>query len=304
MITKEEIPLNQIIKFKLESNSATIDDDAAREIKELVEGNILLENVPEEELNQLPGFKRYPRRYNSHGSGIGLSNMIPGYLLDGAVKSVPRASFDYTDIDWAWKTNRGTLPKRIGSWVYQNYKTKLPEKILSEIGNIARQSLPKEQTYSFDIVKTVDWTRGEFGDHGSCLWSGDRPDGRLVESITKRDYYAIRFFKEFEAHVNLGENFAKKYYETDSHYYVGVSRAWLYAGTRKKEPILLTFNGYGISTEIIANILKAYISNIKKLDNIESKLVSFDGHFYTNGERAYAIGDNKTIADLEVYEAR
>ena len=118
-------------------------------------------------------------------------------------------------LDWRWKTMRGTLPKRLDSWYYKKYQKSLGDKLVSEIGNIARKDIPKDQVYNFDITRKLDWAQGEFGDAGSCFFTSDKKPSGSIEWMKDRPHrYAIRFFKKFSNRVSV-DRFADKFYKGD-----------------------------------------------------------------------------------------
>lgn len=76
---------------------------------------------------------------------------------------------DYT-FDWRIKTERGTLAKRISSWLYQRHAIKLDSQSRAQIGNIVDRYRLYRNAFYFKFDTGLFWEIGEFGDAESCYW--------------------------------------------------------------------------------------------------------------------------------------
>lgn len=160
-------------------------------------------------------------------------NLIREYL-----RSIDIPTFQLRDPRWTWEwivvkgTYRGKLPKRMAKYINAQYDLNLTAEQVSEIGNIARAHILPPKTYTLDFDKDLDWDAGDFGDHGSCFW-GDRSPAREV--LHENGVLAIRLFNDSGR---------------------GYARAWIY----QLDNMWLLFNSYGITTQIMANILSEFLN--------------------------------------------
>lgn len=233
----------------------------------------------------------------------------------------------YLGTDWVWKTNLGTLPKRISKWYHTHTKDDLSDQTLTRLGNLFRKHVPKVKKYLLDLTKTFDWTDGDFADGGSCFWGGNARARYKMQDTP--GYYAIRFFKERSNEISftnkltdntryitkngikgwypysIREDNYLKYYKT----YGGLSRAWLFVDTWEKEvhkgvivrsPIFIIFNGYGIQTNIIASIFAEALSLPVRRLEIKNQNV-YNNYLYVN-DVGWLIGDPVITDGVEVFD--
>lgn len=230
------------------------------------------------------------------------------YIVNGrfSLIRVPTDYF-YASIDWKWMGQRGTLPKRIARWCYEELNHKLSEKTIAEIGNIVRKDLVKSKTYYIDFVDTFDWKAGQFADSGSCFWDGRSAIKRSMEKDGK--FMAIRFFKEVKAdpYIKLKpevDHSKGRFYVQDYSYFTGIARAWIYRTTvpyrNKEHEVFVVFNGYGIPTKQISSILSHFTGeSLKEISLLNNG--SLHGGLYFNG-RGYLIGSESFIKDKDEYD--
>lgn len=192
-----------------------------------------------------------------------------------------------TDIEWRWQSDRGSLPKRVESWFYKKCKMKLDSVVSSEIGNVARAVIPKDQTYYMDFTKNFNWAKGDFGDPQSCFYGMNGPGHNPQAMQASGKFYAVRFFKKWEKDrtVDLG---LRKYYEDDESYYTGISRSWMADSPKKNSSLKAIFNGYGLTTHQISTIVSEYL----EADN--KKVYIGDTDLYINGD-GYVVGDKEEV---------
>lgn len=184
--------------------------------------------------------------------------------------------------EWVWLVTGkaqyvGTFPKRISKYYYTTRSLKVPNSVMSEVGNLARTHSSESITYHFDFVTDLNWQAGDFGDGRSCFWGG-RESAR--EMIKDAGGFAIRFFEDDK----------------------GVARAWIIPS----DNVYYVFNGYGHQTVKIARIFSTFLG-------LSYKKVSLSNHggtsstLYINTGRGYAIGEHATIEhinshDFEIYD--
>jgi hypothetical protein len=110
---------------------------------------------------------------------------IQDYLCDLGYPPLPE------ELEFVWKTDRGTIGKRIASHIYNTFHRSLDSVHISNIGNIAKTHCPENSVEIIDFTKTFDWRPGKFGDRGSCFWS-ERPDA--LPTLEYHGAYAMRAF--------------------------------------------------------------------------------------------------------------
>lgn len=176
-------------------------------------------------------------------------------LLDGntpiSVKQFREALPD--DWSWEWKvahgTYAGTLSKRIQSLVFKKFDIKLPESIVTNLGNLANQHTLTGRSFIFDFDNTLEWEAGDFGDDGSCFWTDK---SYILPTLQHFGGLALRLW-----------------HQAANGQYTGVGRALLLPYVAKqqsgyhpeewaKPDALLVFNGYG---KDMANYGKSSISS-------------------------------------------
>lgn len=183
--------------------------------------------------------------------------------------------------DWAWDwlvTGKGeyvgTLPKRIGKYLHQQYSFKLSSEILSKIGNLAHEHSPKSLDYTFDLTdRLVGWDFGNYGDGGSCF-GGDHAGA--LDMLEQHDGLGVRFY---DAEGN------------------GQARCWLVRDTPADNMAIL-FNGYGFkgnATLAIARALSAYLGVSYKKINLTNNGNSHGTLWFNGGESmqndGHGLGD-------------
>lgn len=146
------------------------------------------------------------------------------------------------DFSWEWKTTRGTLPKRLASWIYKNVGIKLTQDELTKIGNVASQNKVAETLYC-DFMKVKQskmWKAGEFGDGGSCYWESRENMMKLMED---HGFWAMRLYSKFGYSITEEEMF--RAYENNRGD-IKLGRCWIYPAKKifKGVTSYVFFNGY------------------------------------------------------------
>ena len=229
-----------------------------------------------------------------------IKSIITEYVLSGrGMKSINVVSL-LNGIQWQWMTNSGSLSKRIGKWLKQNYNIAISPELSTAIGNTARKFLLKNQTYHFDFADKVKWNAGDFGDHDSCFWSGLRDRHEILKRISNNDHmFAVRLFKKHSTASGFSKVPDNVYYADNECYYTGISRAWASVDEHEGSRIYTLFNGYGLTTTQIAALVSNFLGmSTQHLAINNNNDVEGDLYFNSYG---IAIGDNSIIKNLLEY---
>jgi len=200
-------------------------------------------------------------------------------------------------------TSRGKFAKRIKAQASKR-STKLPDTLISEIGNIAQNNTLPDMTWYIDFTNDFDWTDGDFGDYDSCYWTcNSEARDRLYDTHG----FALRTFEKNSHNMEM-------WHKKDNISYAGKGRCWIMWDTKKK--IYVLFNGYGESdryrygsmqTRHFATLFTNYIKTVSD-ETINKTKVNFRPSnsilFVNNGGRAYLIGTDKQTEqhhDTEIF---
>ena len=218
----KELPLNQLLNFKIDKENLVIPEDNRHNILDYIYS---LNDEVSQKINRL----------------------ITQHLNKG--------------FDWRWSTDKGKLPKRIAKAIAEYWpELKLNEKDLAEIGDLALEGMPKSNEYNFDISTTLNWRKGDFGDRNSCFLSrsGNEEYSQVKTMRKAKEFYALRYFKDFGYYDEESTSISQPnvaYFEND-HLWLGISRMWLY---RKSDDELVAFNSYGYDTTSSSEVLAQYL---------------------------------------------
>jgi len=189
----------------------------------------------------------------------------------------------FKEMEWTLDKAKGSFTKRLGKWWHDHYKQAIPALTLARIGTYATIS-DENKEFFMDIATKLTWTRGDFGDSGSCMWSVHKAG---LEYMSKSDdFRAVRFFKPVDAG---GKWHADK---TANRGYDGMARAWLWRHTMRfqqtatrtiEAPIFVVFNGYGYNSNLIAKVFANYLGYAQKEINISNSR-DRGTHIYINGD--------------------
>lgn len=163
---------------------------------------------------------------------------------------------------FVWKTEKGSFAKRLAKYIKRHEGIKLSSDIMGKIGDIAGRYCTTPETMRYDIVSEIDWHAGDFGDYGSCFWS---ERGRSRRVLQQNGIMAIRFFTEFGG-------YARALVATTDYGYV-------------------VFNGYGLHTAVIADILR----EIVEANLVQDVELVPSSHFdlYINNSKGYLVTDEE-----------
>lgn len=71
-----------------------------------------------------------------------------------------------------WQNRNGTWTRRLSRALYQSTKGKIPDDVMSAIGNIARDNTPDSLPFDLEITRDLNQSAAAFGHAGSCYWNG------------------------------------------------------------------------------------------------------------------------------------
>lgn len=80
-------------------------------------------------------------------------------------------SLDLGQLEPEWQTRTGNFAKRLSSFAYKKYKTKISTDLLSQIGCIARDHSTSVSTV-IEITRDLNQSAGYFYHEDSCWWGG------------------------------------------------------------------------------------------------------------------------------------
>lgn len=158
----------------------------------------------------------------------------------------------------------GKFTTRLEQYVWKVTGTKISDKILEQIGNIAAQSIIPEKNYTFCITDKIDWDDGDFGDMGSCYW---RENQMAQKVLSDNDFRAIKLYNK------NGD---------------GIGRAWILGC--KDYPVM--FNCYGPGPSEFAAIISKEFSSKQKRVYVTNNGTS-SNLLYINGGFGYLFYDSE-----------
>lgn len=201
--------------------------------------------------------------------------------IEWAISSAGHPSLP-ANFEWKWLAGRGTLPKRIQSYLYKEHQIKASPELIANIGNLGKMHASKAGKVVLDFTEKLDWSDGAFGDGGSCFW-GEKSGAR---DMIEEHAYAVRGYKVREGHTMPATSEELRYPMLR-----GYARAWVAdIGDNR----LVVFNGYGENTLTFARWLALFFScTYKRIDLTNNGLD--DGVLWINGACGYLIGAHSKI---------
>jgi ribosomal protein L37AE/L43A len=233
-------------------------------------------------------------------------NLVPDMTLTTFLSSI--ITLD-KNIEWVWKTTRGTLTKRIAAALYKEYQIKLEPSILSEIGTMLKNYHIDKQNLLCDFVplkpKMEWWNRGMFEDSNSCFWS-ERNGARML--MANNGFWCFRVWSD-KARQALHDN--PKLTPTDliltEDKDYGMARAWIFPYKNN----IVMFNGYARNNSALQNNSLLQLTRIASLYlGTSYKEIAFlnegqaDGLLYiNNGGKGYILGEQSIINRVNEVDA-
>lgn len=199
----------------------------------------------------------------------------------------PSCPFSYLyplpdDWNWQWVVKGrgeyvGTFPKRVSKYYFKSHAVKCPNSFLQELGNLARQHSEDSAAYYFEVVDSLHWQAGDFGDNHSCFWGSRNSAREIMES-------------------NGG--MALCFYDAENK---GYARSWL---ARLDDNLFVVFNGYGFKsnpTLTIARVFAQFTGLSYKKINLSNHGAT-SGTVWINSSIGYIIGSADKIADYHKHD--
>lgn len=81
------------------------------------------------------------------------------------------ATYKVFDLEPTWVTKEGKFPKRLAKTLSRSYGYKMPENVLTQVGNIAQQRIAACSTFYVELTRDLDQKREVFMNANSCWWS-------------------------------------------------------------------------------------------------------------------------------------
>lgn len=134
-------------------------------------------------------------------------------------KFIESYDVDTSRLDWRLYHNGANLLDRVRRLVATSADGGMSDYAASELGNTIARYTIKAGAYWFDIVDSIDWKAGDFGDSGSCYW-GCRSKAKRM--LTDNGGLALRFFSD--------------------NWEDGIGRVWLWP---TNDGAAVLFNAYG-----------------------------------------------------------
>jgi len=185
--------------------------------------------------------------------------------------------------EWAWKTTRGTLPKRVGS-LFHKLGAKLPTDALEQVGNLASSSTERCVEHVLDFTQHFDWRDGDFGDGGSCFWGGRSGAREMLRGLGA---YALRFYSP-----EHGE---------------GSARSWLVPCIDCGREFFMLFNAYSCGEYNYdalaqARILAFFLGvSYRKCPDLRNN-GGTDGVLYINSGMGFAVGATEHVGNVTQWD--
>lgn len=202
-------------------------------------------------------------------AAIALKEANPDAIIHGVILGALE-----DEIGCAWVVSRGaiagTWPKRLATWFRRNCREWLTPAVATCIARLGAKYGPEVNSateYHCDITGDLDWSRGAFGDSGSCFWGTNRAArDRMVEDGT----LALRLYRP-----GTGDGYA---------------RAWLSVVWDGNAGQLLpvVWNAYGASLVTFARILATVTGWSYSAVELSNKGAT-TGLIYVNGGTGYAL---------------
>jgi ribosomal protein L37AE/L43A len=233
-------------------------------------------------------------------------NKIPGMTLTTFLLSITTLD---KNVEWVWKTSRGTLTKRIAAALYKEHKIKLEPAILSEIGTMLKNYHVDKQNLLCDFVPLKPemkwWDRGTFEDSNSCFWS-ERNGAR--DLMANNGFWCFRVWSEKakQALRDKPELTPTELILTKDKDY-GMARAWMFPHKNN----IVMFNGYARNNPALQNNPLLQLTRIASLHlGTSYKEIGFYNHgasdgllYINNSGRGYVLGEQSAINGIKEIDA-
>ena len=236
---------------------------------------------------------------------------------DAGVYHTADALYDAIGGDWLITrgTYAGTFPKRLRSYLKKEYDIKIEPQLMSEVGNIARNSTVSDDKLYVTFTRD-DWRGGTFGrdEDGSCYWGQRR---RAKDSIWAAGGFAVHIFKDNPGYGDMIEEPITTDYQEDcdcetcTRYRNGERTRWVQSGdSRPQLPVArawihevqsdlwILFNAYSPDNNFGLVRIARVLSTHYGYSYAEIELTNqghTDGLVWINDGRGYMVGPADTI---------
>ena len=180
----------------------------------------------------------------------------------------------------------GSFSKRVGRYVRSTTGKKVSSQHLGTIGSLVEQhsNLLDEEDFIIDFTDKFDWKDGDFGDEESCFWGSN---DEALQKMEEGGVLAVRFFTHSLCYDE----------------YRGYARAWMFPTFVKKRRCFIVFNGYGLQTSQIVNIVSPFLKCAYK--NVPLKNNAIDGGLiYINGGSGFLLGERSVISSVKKWDMK
>ena len=203
------------------------------------------------------------------------SDTLSQHIGWGAIYNVLEAVGDQ------WQTKQGNFTRRVSRQVYKTCKAKLPDGILSEVGNLARQHSSETSEWTVEFTRDLNLGPDEFCHEDSCWW---------------QSYYLSRC-----ALKNWG-GLGLRTWEQSYGGYVPTGRAWVQPLTENLEPThdaigahaYIVYNAYGAIDGYRAARIVAHLTSMTY-----RKVTFSSGPQYVNDDKGFLVAPEDTCINTD-----
>lgn len=205
---------------------------------------------------------------------------------------------------WSWQWEivdkdrgyQGSFPKRASKLRHAISGKWLSEKDQSDLGELVKRYLKDGgQSYWFDFDHKLDWLKGSFGDPGSCFV---HKGSEYLASLREHRAFAFRRWDQVagvaeadeECEEGSGDGEPVEFVQAG---YRGRGRCWV----MPVGETLALFNVYDYDKLSLTTYVQALAEYLGE-DHWESKNVTTNAGFYTNGGTAMLLGSAEAIKAL------
>lgn len=103
-----------------------------------------------------------------------------------------RALLDAVGCDW--KTDRGTYPKRLSSYLYKRTGHAVPADVLAKVGKIAKDHSESAPSFDIEVTRRLNLPAEEFAHEDSCWW-GSYGESRCA--LKSNGGFGLRSFDDY-----------------------------------------------------------------------------------------------------------
>ena len=188
-------------------------------------------------------------------------------------------------LEHALQATGDELVTRRGKWVTRFRKELksrhilLTDQQLGRVGDYVMMNTDQDGPWFVDILSKLDWKPGDFGDEGSCFWSGRAHNRDMMEF-----YHAL----------------ALRTYRSDD-FLNGTGRVWIAQPQEADFDYVMLFNSYGKRLDKFSHIVTRLLAmdDIQTLSKHVDDFGNNEGDFWTNNGEGYAISSDTRVQNLE-----